>query len=272
VTSISTEQLMILLPGLFAIAFVFSMFGRGGGEFILPLLITVVSAPFFDLATVSLFLIFSQGLVMLIVYGANHKLIDWPLAISLAVIVGTFAFVGGYLSFNVNPIYLKGTFAVVLLVSAYKIWQGKKVPAKKGRFGTWRRQIPGENGAEYDMNFLYVVVPVAVIAFVAGMLGISGGGLIIPICIILGGVPLRVAIGTNTMLVLTSSGSSFIGHIVRGHFPPWEYILMFTGATILGALLGSRTHVKISDENVQKGFVTILVVAAVWMVAKIYFK
>ena len=137
---ISSQQLWILLPGLFCIAFVFSMFGRGGGEFILPLLISVLSLPFFSLATISLFLIFSQGLVMLIVYGGKHKLVDWPLAIALSVIIGTFAFLGGYFSFYIKPIYLKGTFAVVLLISAYKIWQGKKVPAKKGRFGTWHRQ------------------------------------------------------------------------------------------------------------------------------------
>ncbi|UCF82557.1 MAG: sulfite exporter TauE/SafE family protein [Desulfobacteraceae bacterium] len=270
--TISASQLMIILPGLFAIAFVFSMFGRGGGEFILPLLITVVAAPFFHLATVSLFLIFSQGTVMLLVYGTKHKLVDWTLAFSLAIIVAAFAFLGGYLSFHVKPIYLKGTFALVLLISAYKIWQGKKVPAQKGRLGTWHRKMPGENGLEYDMNFLYIVAPVGIIAFVAGMLGISGCGLIIPICIILGGVPMRVAIGSNTMLVLTSSGSSFVGHIARGHFPPWQYIAIFAGATICGALLGSRTHVKISDEYVKKGFITILVVAAVWMVVKIYLK
>lgn len=270
--SVTPLQLMILLPGLFTIAFVFSMFGRGGGEFILPLLITVVSAPFFDLATVSLFLIFSQGLVMLMIYGTKHKLVDWPLAVSLALIVGIFAFSGGFLSFHVEPIYLKGTFAAVLLISAYKIWQGKKVPATAGRFGVWRRRLPGAEGLEYDMNFLYILLPVAVIAFVAGMLGISGCGLIIPICILLGGVPMRVAIGTNTLLVLTSSGSSFIGHVARGHFPPWQYILMFAGATILGALLGARTHVKISDDTVKRGFIAILIVAAVWMVVKIYLK
>jgi len=266
---ISSHQLMILLPGFFCIAFVFSMFGRGGGEFILPLLISILSLPYFDLATISLFLIFSQGLVMLIVYGGKHKLVDWPLALALSLIIGTFAFLGGYFSFYIKPIYLKGTFAVVLLVSAYKIWQGKKVPAKIGRFGTWHRKIADE---EYDMNFLYVVVPVAIIASVAGMLGISGCGLIMPLCILAGGVPMRIAIGSNTMLVLTSSGTSFLGHIARGHYPPWIYIMMFAGATIVGALLGSRTHMKIRDEYVKKGFITILIVAAVWMVIKIYLK
>jgi uncharacterized membrane protein YfcA len=146
---------------------------------------------------------------------------------------------------------------------------GKKVPAKKGRLGTWHRKLPDE---EYDMNFLYIVVPVAMIASVAGMLGISGCGLIMPICILLGGVPLRIAIGSNTMLVLASSGTSFLGHIARGHYPPWIYILMFAGATIIGALLGSRTHVKIRDEYVKKGFITILIAAAVWMVIKTFLK
>lgn len=266
---ISTHQLMILIPGLFCIAFVFSMFGRGGGEFILPLLISILALPYFELATISLFLIFSQGLVMLIVYGGKHKLVDWQLALALSIIIGTFAFLGGYFSFHVKPIYLKGTFAVVLLISAYKIWQGKKVPAKKGRFGTWHRKLADD---EYDINFLYIIVPVAIIAGVAGMLGISGCGLIMPICILLGGVPMRIAIGSNAMLVLTSSGTSFLGHLARGHYPPWIYIMMFAGATIAGALIGSRTHVKIREEYVKAGFIAILIIAAVWMVIKIYLK
>jgi uncharacterized membrane protein YfcA len=48
--------------------------------------------------------------------------------------------------------------------------------------------------------------------------------------------------------------------------------MMFAGATIVGALLGSRTHVKIPEEYVKKGFITILIVAAVWMLVKIYLK
>ncbi|UCH19815.1 MAG: sulfite exporter TauE/SafE family protein [Deltaproteobacteria bacterium] len=267
--AIAIREVSLILPGLFCIAFVFSMFGRGGGEFILPLLITILSLPYFDLATISLFLIFSQGLVMLLVYGGKHKLVDWPLAISLAFIVGTFAFLGGYASFRVKAIYLKGAFAVVLLISAYKIWQGKKVPAKKGRFGTWHRKVAD---TEFDMNFLYILLPVATIAFVAGMLGISGCGLIIPVCILLGGVPIRIAIGSNTMLVLTSSGTSFLGHIARGHYPPWSMILLFAGATICGALLGSRTHMNIPDEWVKRGFISILVTAAIWMVVKTFLK
>jgi len=264
--SIAIHDLMILLPGLFGIAFVFSIFGRGGGEFILPFLITILAQPYFDLATISLFLIFTQGAAMLVVYGAKHKLVDWPLGLVLAAIVGFSAFLGGYFSLNVRPIYLKGTFAVLLLVSAYFIWKEKKVAARKGRFGTWHRRMPDE---EYYMNFLHIFLPVGVIAFVAGMIGISGGGLIIPICILLGGIPIRVAMGTNALLVLTSSGTSFVGHLARGSFP-WEFALLFACATVIGALLGSPAHVNIQEKYIRVGFTAILVIAAVWMIAKIY--
>lgn len=263
---VTSNHLCIILPGLFVIGFVFSMFGRGGGEFILPFLISIVVLPFFDIATISLFLIFSQAVIMLCVYGAKHRLVDWPLAFSLAAIVGCSAFFGGFLSIHMKPIYLKGTFAVILLISAWKIWQGKKVPAKKGRFGVWHRKMPDE---EYDMNFLYIVLPIGVIAFVAGMLGITGGGLFIPIFVLFGGVPLRIAIGTNTLLVLTSSGTSLLGHLLRGGFY-WKLALVFAIATVIGALLGSRTHANISEKNVTRGFVAILVIAAIWMVLKIY--
>ncbi|MBW2079224.1 MAG: sulfite exporter TauE/SafE family protein [Deltaproteobacteria bacterium] len=242
------------------------MFGRGGGEFILPFLISIVALPFFDIATISLFLIFSQAVIMLCVYGAKHKLVDWPLAFSLALIVGCSAFFGGFRSFHVKPLYLKGTFAIILLISAWKIWQGKTVPANRGRFGVWHRKMPDD---EYDMNFLYILIPVGAVAFVAGMLGITGGGLYIPICVILGCVPLRIAIGTNTMLVLASSGSGLLGHLLRGGFY-WKLAFIFAIATVIGALLGSRTHADISEKNVTRGFVAIVVIAAIWMVVKIY--
>jgi len=71
-----------------------------------------------------------------------------------------------------------------------------------GKFGVWHRKF---GGGEYNVHILYLAVPVAVAAFLAGMVGISGGGLIVPIAVLLGGMPIRIAMGTNTFLVLASS-------------------------------------------------------------------
>ena len=260
--------LVITILAMFGISALFSIFGRGGGEFKLPVLITVLTMlPYFDIATISLFCIFVYFATMLAVYGSKHKLVDWPLAFALAVIVGTFAFGGGYFSFKVKSIYLKGTFAVLLLISAYFMWKGKGVPGRAGEFGVWHRKMA--SGEEYDMNFLLVVLPVGIIAFIAGMVGISGCGLIIPVCIILGAVPIRVAIGTNTMLILTSSGTSFLGHAVRGT-TPWSLTAVLGAAAIFGAFIGANLHIDIPEKYIKAGFIALLIIAAVWMVVRIY--
>lgn len=272
IEGLTTGSLATMLILMFVIAGIFSILGRGGGEFYLPILISFLSIPYFDIATVSLFAIFLQSAGMLLIYGSKHKLVDWPLAISLAVIVGIFAFLGGYLSFGLKPSYLKGTFAVLLLISAYLMWKGKGVQGKPGKFGVWHRaMITPEGKVEYDMNFLLIIVPTAIIAFIAGAVGISGCGMIIPVCIILGAVPLRIAIGSNALLLLTSTGTSFFGHALRGQ-TPWELAIVLSLATLGGGLIGSRMHVKINEKTVKYSFIIILIVAAFWMLYKIYSK
>jgi uncharacterized membrane protein YfcA len=39
---------------------------------------------------------------------------------------------------------------------------------------------------------------------------------------------------------------------------------------VIGAILGARMHVNIPDEWVKRGFVAILVIAAIWMIVKMY--
>ena len=256
---------MIFISGIFAI------FGRGGGEFKLPVLITCLTMlPFQINAGISQFAIFLQACGMLLIYGHKHKSVDWPLAFSLAGIVAVFAFSGAYLSFDIKSIYLKGTFAVLLMISAYFMWKGKGVPGKPGKFGVWHRKMTvGGETIEFDMNFLLIVIPVAFIAFIAGAVGISGCGLIIPVCIILGAVPIRIAIGSNTVLLLTSTGTAFLGRLLKADMP-WTLTIICGIAALCGALIGANLHMNIPEKQIKAGFITILIIASVWMIMKMY--
>jgi len=272
IDGLSVANIATIILSMFIIAGIFSMLGRGGGEFYLPILITFLAIPYFDIATVSLFAIFCQAAGMLLIYGQKHKLVDWPLAFSLAAIVGTFAFIGGYASFAIKPSYLKGIFAVLLLVSAYFMWKGKGVPGKPGRFGVWHRKMTTpEGGLEYEMNFLLIIIPTAIIAFIAGAVGISGCGMIIPVCIILGAVPIRIAIGSNSLLLLASTGTSFLGHALRGQ-TPWSLAFVLALTTLCGGLIGARMHVEIKEKHIKWAFIAILIIASFWMLYKIYAK
>lgn len=266
---ITTTQLIIGIIGIGLISFVFSIFGRGGGEFKLPLLLSIITLPFEELKALSVFLILLQGIAMMFVYGKKHKLVDWPVAIILAVAVGCSSFLGGYYSHWIPPMYIKGLFAAVLLISALKMMFQTTKQAQKAKIGVWHRKMKGLNGDEYDVNILYLIPPVMGIGFIAGMLGVSGCGLIIPLCVVLGGMPLRMAIGSNTLLLISSSGSSFAGHLIKTPFY-WDLGIILGVSAITGAYLGSKQHISLSEKSIKVGFIIILLVAAVWMIIKMF--
>ena len=248
----------------FIISLIFSMFGKGGGELYLPVMLTLLNIAFYTAAGVSLFLIFLQSISMIFVYSHKHKLVDWKVALLLAAVVGISSFLGGFVSASVPAIYLKITFAVFLLISAFLLFLNKTKEVKLGEFGVWHRRF---SGGEYDVHIFYLVVPIAVAAFLAGMVGISGGGLIVPVAVLLGGMPLRIAMGTNTFLVLASSSMGFLGHAVNGGVD-WSLCILFGITIMVGSQIGSHLHARINEKNLRVGLAAILFFAALWMILR----
>ena len=74
-------EIIVTAALIFIISLVFSMFGKGGGELYLPVILTLLSIPFYVAAGVSLFLILLQSVSMIFVYSQKHKLIDWKLSL-----------------------------------------------------------------------------------------------------------------------------------------------------------------------------------------------
>lgn len=249
---------------LFVIAVILSMFGKGGGEFYVPIFLTA-GIGFNQSATTSLFLLMISGLTMMLVYH-RKSLLDWGLGLVVIASSATGSFIGGYLSVGVNPVYLKIVFAVLLLISAFFMAKKKResIPVTWGLM--WKRKCCGE---EYTFPVFVVLPVIFIIGFLAGMVGISGGGLIVPLLIILGGMPLRIAFATNSIMVLFSSAFGFIGHGIKTGID-WKFTLIMAVFIAAGALTGSILSSRVKVENLKKIFVWILIIAAVWMIAKIY--
>jgi len=99
--------------------------------------------------------------------------------------------------------------------------------------------------------------------------GISGGGLIVPIAVLLGGMPIRIAMGTNTFLVLASSSMGFLGHAAKGGVD-WYLCAVLGTAIIAGSQIGSRMHAKVGEKSLRLGLALILTFAALWMILRVF--
>jgi uncharacterized membrane protein YfcA len=118
---------------------------------------------------------------------------------------------------------------------------------------------------EYCLN-LFVIVPIMILAgFVAGMLGVGGGLIKVPAVVLLGGVPMKIAVGSSSLMVGITALTGLLGHVLVGHFEP-KSALVLAIAVFLGAQLGARIGVRIDKKRHKKYFGFLLVFIAAWMV------
>ncbi len=250
---------------LFSITIVLSMLGKGGGEFFVPIFLAAGIA-YQQAASASLFILTISGFFMTLIYG-RKSIIDWYTGIIMIISVASGSFLGSFVSVKVNPIYLKSIFSALLLLSAFLMSRPKK-NLNLNIGPTWKRKCCEY---EYSIPLLIVIPSVFAIGFVAGMVGISGGGLIVPLLIIVGNMPLRIAFATNSIMVLFSALMGFIGRGITSGID-WKFNLTMAAFAAAGSIIGASLSSKVKTENLKKIFIYILIIAAFWMIIKIFLK
>ncbi len=248
---------------LFFITIILSMLGKGGGEFFVPIFLAY-GIPYHQAASASLFILMVSGFIMTLIY---HKkaLIDWYTGIIMILSVASGSFLGGFISAKVSVIVLKIIFSTLLLISAFLISRKKK--NLNFKFGPILKRKCCDY--EYEIPILIVIPSVFFIGFIAGMVGISGGGLIVPLLIILGNMPMRLAFATNSIMVLFSATTGFIGKGLSVGID-WKFNITMATFAALGSIIGSHFSTKVKTENLKKIFVYVILIAAIWMIIKIF--
>lgn len=74
------------------------------------------------------------------------------------------------------------------------------------------------------------------------MVGISGGSFKIPLMVLLCGVPMKIAVGTSSLMVGLTALMGFLGHSIAGHFD-WRIALPVAIAGLLGGVVGGKISV-----------------------------
>ena len=257
----------LLLAGVFLfISMLFSMIGMGGGIVYVPILLfagySMKVAP-----GISLILIMSTSLAALFHFHKNKK-IDWKLALVIDPPTDIMAFVGGYFSAVVPDSILQGLLATILLVAcALMIKKNSEsgVYLRPTKPWYWHRHF---DGVDYSVNLPLVLTATAAIGILAGMLGITGGIIKLPIMVLLCGVPMDIAVATSTVMVTLTAGSGVIGHAMHGNVD-WHTGLTLALAAIIGGLIGSRISLKTDKTKLKRLFGFIILLIALKIIYKL---
>mgnify|MGYP003877366463 CR=1 FL=1 len=262
-------KFIAIIISIFAIAVIMSMVGRGGGNFYTPLLI-LAGLSIHKAACTSQFILTVAALAAAGIFY-KKRFIDWKLALIIDPPTDIMAFVGGVFSGYFNTAFLKVILAGLLLLASYFMFievSEKRLGylrSKKG-FWFWRRHY-GEY--DYTVDLRYALPITALTGLFAGMVGISGGSFKIPMMVLLCGVPMRIAVGTSSLMIGLTAFMGFLGHFVAGHFD-WRTALPVAIAGLVGGIIGGKISVQISANKLKKIFGITTAIAGLLMVWKTF--
>jgi uncharacterized protein len=248
---------------IFIIAVLMSMTGRGGGNFYVPILLAS-GVPILQASTSGQLILVATAIAASVIYH-KHRTVDWKLALVIDPPTDIMAFVGGLWAHRLPGTALKFVFASLLVLAAFFMLRPfRERDYQDGRrFGFWNRTF---GDFRYRVN-LWLAIPItAATGLVAGMVGISGGSFKIPLMVLACGVPMRIAVGTSSVMVAATALMGFAGHAAAGDFNPAVAIPVMIVA-VAGGIIGGRFSLKTDARKLKMIFAFTTLGAAVFMYA-----
>ena len=225
----------------FLLSILFSMGGAGSGVALIPIL-NFLGLDFTVAKAVGLFAGASTTITSSIM-NIKRKAIElhfvWPIAFMMLI----FAPLGAYTSQYIDEELVKFLFMLMLFYSATMMMFGKKKPLT---------HIDGR-------SILFLIG--GIVGYIAGLLGVGGGNILIPLLILLGFEPKKVAI-TVSFVVPFSALSSFFTYASYITID-WRLLLIVAIAAISGGYIGNYLmHFKLDQKQIKKLMAIILYLLA----------
>lgn len=133
--------------------------------------------------------------------------------------------------------------------------------ADEPRPWSWRRDL---GGRRYDVNLVAGLPIWFVIGVVGGLTGVGGGFLKVPAMILLFGMPIEIAFGCASFMVMLTAGSGFVGHLAASPVD-WPTTLILGAFVAVGAQIGPRIALRSDTRLLQHRFAYVLFALAVFI-------
>lgn len=105
------------------------------------------------------------------------------------------------------------------------------------------------------------------VGLLTGTIGAGGGFLIVPMLVLLAGLPVQRAVATSVLIIAVNSIVGFLGDIQHTDLN-WNFLLPFTGLSIIGIFAGMYLAQFIAPDKLKKGFGWFVLVVAAYMLSR----
>ncbi|MEU6298055.1 sulfite exporter TauE/SafE family protein [Streptomyces erythrochromogenes] len=227
--------------------------GGGGSILTVPILVYLAGMDTKEAVATSLFVVGATSAVGLLPHARAGR-VRWRTGLLFGAVGMVGAYGGGRLAEYVPGTALLVLFALMMLATAAAMLRG---PRERDAGGSDRREFPVKA----------VVVEGLAVGAVTGLVGSGGGFLVVPALVLLGGLPMSVAVGTSLLVIAMQSFSGLAGHLA-GVQIEWGTTLMVTAAAVAGSLIGGRFAARIPPGALRKAFAWFVVVMGVFVLGR----
>ncbi len=259
--NLSEDNLSVIsqILGILAFAGIFSgvlagFLGIGGGTVLVPLLVSLGYTPLQAVATSSLAILITSISASIQNWRMGYFKLKPVIYLGFPALVT--AQIGVYLAKIIPPYLLLMEFGILLLSNIYLVELRKQLTAK----GEKNNNMPDK---KFSPIFSKLATGAAA-GILAGLFGVGGGVIIVPLQILLLGETIKAAIQNSLGVIVIISISACIGHALNGNVLFVEGMLLGTGG-FLGVQMSTRILPKLPDEMVNVAFKTLLSLLSVYV-------
>ncbi len=242
-------ELLVLAPliGL-AAGLLGAMFGLGGGFLMVPLLTISGIDMRVAIGTSSAAILFNA--VSAVVAYSRYRYVVFRAGVIISATAVATAYLGAILTRIVDVRVLKVLFSLVLIYVAVRVALARGVDRGVENYRlTW------------DLRTYLTVTSGGLLAgLVAGLLGVGGGVVNVPLLTFLG-VPMHNAVATSTLAIAITSTSSALTHYTIGNVD-LQLLALLAPTLVVGAQLGASTAKRLRSLILRRGFAALLVFIA----------
>jgi uncharacterized membrane protein YfcA len=165
-------------------------------------------------------------------------------------------------------------FAGIVLVIALRMLL-QPAPSRRSPPSSGRMRISLERGE--PSSFVPEIAPLSIFTlsltgaatgFLAGLLGVGGGFVIVPALVLFCGMEIHVAIGTSMFSIALIAVAAMAGHWFAGQRPPLDTVAFFTLGGLLGLAPGALAARRLSGPKLQRVFSLALLALAGFIIIR----
>lgn len=244
------ENLWLIIGGGLFSGLMAGLLGIGGGVILVPIIIAIGYSPLQAVATSSLAIVLTASSGSLQNYRMGYLDLRrvWKLGFPAILTAQAGAYCASYLPDDI----LLMSFGGLLIINIF--------------LANWRKKIAKQEHSteeKKENQTLPRLLTGGSAGFLAGLFGIGGGVIMVPLQMVLLAEPIKVAIQTSLGVIVITSISSTIGHTLQGNVLFLEGFLLGLGG-LTGVQISSRYLPKLPDRAVAFGFYAMMAFLAIY--------